>query len=57
VGVPAHVVRARNEAGDLEHGKLPDPEGQAIEDLTRRVAELESALRAILAEHEVSRKI
>ena len=57
VGVPGHVVRTRTESGDLEHGKLPDPEGQAIEDLARRVGELESQLRALLAEHEVSRKI
>ena len=57
VGVPGHIVRARNESGDLEHGKLPDPEGQAIEDLSRRVAELESQLRALLSEHELSRKI
>src|SRR5437016_6491412 len=57
VGVPGHIVRARNEYGELEHGKLPDPEGQAIEDLARRVQELESQLRALLAEHEVSRKV
>src|SRR3989449_9427173 len=57
VGVPGHIVRTRNESGDLEHGKLPDPEGQAIEDLSRRVAELESQLRALLSEHELSRKI
>src|SRR5438552_10836105 len=59
VGVPGHVVRARNESGDLEHGKLPDPEGQAIEDLARRVQELEAQLHALLSErleHEVSRK-
>src|SRR5216683_2052821 len=59
VGVPGHVVRARNEYGELEHGKLPDPEGQAIEDLARRVQELETQLRALLAdrlEHEVSHK-
>src|SRR4051794_18804185 len=56
VGVPGHIVRTRNESGDLEHGKLPDPEGQAIEDLSRRVAELESQLRAVLSEHELSRK-
>ena len=59
VGVPGHVVRARTEEGELEHGKLPDPEGQAIEELARRVQELESQLRALMAdrlEHEVSRK-
>lgn len=59
VGVPGHVVRTRNESGDLEHGKLPDPEGQAIEDLARRVQELEAQLRELMSdrlEHEVSRK-
>jgi len=59
VGVPGHIVRARNEYGELEHGKLPDPEGQAIEDLARRVQELEAQLRALMAErmeHEISRK-
>jgi serine O-acetyltransferase len=59
VGVPGHIVRSRNESGDLEHGKLPDPEGQAIEDLARRVQELEAQLHALLSErleHEVSRK-
>jgi len=59
VGVPGHIVRARNEYGELEHGKLPDPEGQAIEDLARRVQELEAQLRAVMAErmeHEISRK-
>ncbi len=57
VGVPGHIVRTRNESGDLEHGTLPDPEGQAIEDLARRVQELEAQLRTLLAEHEVSRKL
>ena len=57
VGVPGHIVRTRTDSGDLEHGKLPDPEGQAIEDLARRVQELEAHLRALLAEHELSRKI
>jgi serine O-acetyltransferase len=41
VGVPGRIVRQRG--GDaLEHGDLPDPEGQAIEDLRKRVAELEA---------------
>ncbi len=59
IGVPGHIVRARNEGGDLEHGRLPDPEGQAIDDLKRRVNELEGQLRTLLAdrmEHEVGRK-
>ncbi|HEV3333260.1 MAG TPA: serine O-acetyltransferase [Bryobacteraceae bacterium] len=55
VGVPGHVVRTRNGEGVLEHGKLPDPEGQALEDLTHRVAELEGMLRQVIAEHELDR--
>lgn len=47
VGIPGRVVRARAETGVLEHGKLPDPEGQAIEELTRRVEQLEARLRAL----------
>lgn len=46
VGVPGRVVRVRSE-GQLEHGRLPDPEGQAIDDLARRVAELESLVRQL----------
>jgi serine O-acetyltransferase len=52
VGVPGRVVRMRgvevNE--ELEHSQLPDPEGQAIDELARRVEQLESQLRALLAE-------
>jgi serine O-acetyltransferase len=50
VGIPGRVVRTRGENGVLEHGKLPDPEGQAIEDLAKRVEELEEHLRTLLAE-------
>jgi serine O-acetyltransferase len=46
VGVPGRVVRVRPE-GVLEHGRLPDPEGQAIDDLARRVAELEETVRML----------
>jgi len=53
VGVPGRVVRIRDENGVLEHGKLPDPEGQALEELTHRVAELEAMLRQIIAERDV----
>ena len=31
----------------LEHGKLPDPEGQLIDELARRVAELEATVKAL----------
>jgi serine O-acetyltransferase len=50
VGIPGRVVRARTECGVLEHGTLPDPEGQAMDDLARRVEELEGHLRMLLAE-------
>jgi len=53
VGIPGRVVRIRPEGGVLEHGRLPDPEGQAIDDLARRVAQLEETLRKLIAEHEV----
>jgi serine O-acetyltransferase len=53
VGIPGRVVRTRTEDGVLEHGLLPDPEGQAIDDLARRVSELESTLRRLIAEHEL----
>jgi len=51
VGVPGRVVRVRPEGGHLEHGRLPDPEGQAIDDLARRVAELESLVHRVIDEH------
>jgi serine O-acetyltransferase len=53
VGIPGRVVRTRTEDGVLEHGRLPDPEGQAIDDLARRVADLESTLRQLISEHEI----
>jgi hypothetical protein len=34
----------------LEHGSLPDPEGQAIEDLAQRVSELETLVRQLAGE-------
>ncbi len=52
VGVPGRVVRTRYDGlgHELEHGSLPDPEGQAIDDLTRRLEELEQTVRALAAE-------
>jgi serine O-acetyltransferase len=48
VGVPGRVVRSA-EAGvdELEHGRLPDPQGQAIDDLSRRVLELEQLVQSL----------
>ena len=45
VGIPGRVVRTRGDNGVLEHGSLPDPEGQAIDDLAQRVTELEELVR------------
>ena len=46
VGVPGRIVRMRcDEETQLEHGNLPDPEGQAIENLSSRVEQLEALVR------------
>ncbi|PYT14885.1 MAG: serine O-acetyltransferase [Acidobacteria bacterium] len=51
VGVPGRVVGGADAGFEpLEHGKLPDPEGQAIDELSRRVNQLESMLQALLDE-------
>jgi serine O-acetyltransferase len=47
VGVPGRVVRTRGDNGVLDHGILPDPEWQAIDDLAQRVAELEGLVRQL----------
>ncbi len=48
VGIPGKIVRSKSEPIEvLEHGKLPDPEGQAIEELKARIEQLESTLQAI----------
>jgi hypothetical protein len=42
------------DTGDyLEHGTLPDPEGQLIDELTKRVEQLEAQLK-LLAEDRVA---
>lgn len=57
VGIPGKVVRTRLDAqGPLDHGKLPDPEGQAIADLSRRVAELEAQLKELTESQLLSNK-
>jgi serine O-acetyltransferase len=49
VGVPGRIVRMRSiPGGVLEHGQLPDPEGQEIEDLKQRVADLEGLVKSLL---------
>ena len=57
VGVPGRVVRRRVEADDLlDHGTLPDPEGQLIEALTRRIEQLEQRMK-MLSEDQSERKL
>jgi serine O-acetyltransferase len=59
VGIPGRVVRTRREAqGLLEHGNLPDPEGQEIDELKQRVAELEAQIHRLAErlELEATRK-
>ena len=57
VGVPGRVVRSRAVGGvDLEHGNLPDPEGQLIDDLTRRIEQLEAQVRMLAEERMAERR-
>jgi len=49
VGVPGRVVRGAVPL-DLEHGRLPDPEGQLIDELSRRIEQLEKQVRAMSQE-------
>jgi len=57
VGVPGRVVRALVDSGDnLEHGNLPDPEGQLIDDLTRRIEQLEAQVRMLAEERLAERR-
>jgi serine O-acetyltransferase len=57
VGVPGRVVGDANADLDtLEHGKLPDPEGQDIDELKKRVTELESMVRALANDKAISTK-
>ena len=51
VGIPGRVVRYHvPHEGVLDHGMMPDPEGQEIEDLKQRVEALEKQLKALSAE-------
>jgi serine O-acetyltransferase len=53
VGIPGRVVKSREEKRCvLEHGNLPDPEGQEIAALSSRIAELEELVRQLLEKPE-----
>jgi serine O-acetyltransferase len=49
VGIPGRVVRARGVEPDqkLEHCNMPDPEGDIIRSLTKRIEQLETELHAL----------
>jgi serine O-acetyltransferase len=53
VGVPGAWCACARRAARWSTDALPDPEGAAIDDLARRVAELEGMLRQLIAEHEI----
>ena len=56
VGVPGRVTRMRGDVADnLEHGNLPDPEGQLIDELKRRIEQLEAQVR-MLAEERLAER-
>jgi serine O-acetyltransferase len=53
VGIPGRIVKTKNTeqvTQTLEHGKLPDPEMQAMEEMNARIRELEEMVRTIAAE-------
>jgi serine O-acetyltransferase len=57
VGVPGRVTRMRADSGDiLEHGNLPDPEGQLIDELTQRIERLEAQVRMLAEERLAERR-
>jgi len=47
VGIPGRVVSGLSPTDALEHGNLPDPEGQLIDELARKVAELEATVKSL----------
>jgi serine O-acetyltransferase len=56
VGIPGRVVRTRGEPIEvLEHGKLPDPEAQEIEEIRARVEQLEALVRTLSEERTRTR--
>lgn len=54
VGIPGKIVKTGHRRIEvLEHGDLPDPQSQSIEDLLRRVEQLEARVRNHEAEQHV----
>lgn len=55
VGIPGRVVRYHvPREGVLDHGMMPDPEGQEIDELKQRVGDLEEKLKALMDREHVS---
>lgn len=52
VGIPGRIVRQRVPEGMLDHGMLPDPEGQEIADLKQRLSDLETLVKNLLAQED-----
>ena len=53
VGIPGRIVRSRSDEEEvLDHGKLPDPTGQTIDELTRRVQDLERTIQEFISRRE-----
>lgn len=60
VGVPGRVVRRGTDVPEsedvLEHGRLPDPEAQAIDELAQRLEQLEAAVRTLSEDKATARR-
>lgn len=60
VGVPGRIVRRATEVPEsedvLEHGRLPDPEAQAIDELAQRLEQLEAAVRMLSDDKATARR-
>ncbi len=55
VGIPGRVVRYHvPHEGVLDHGLMPDPEGQEIEELKQRVTDLEGLVKQLIAGQAIS---
>jgi len=54
VGIPGRVVKTRlPETEVLEHGRLPDPERDEMDELRQRVSELEQRLHFLVDKLEI----
>lgn len=47
VGIPGRIVKRREETDRLQHGRLPDPEQQAIDELGKKILQLQEELHSL----------